>query len=95
MVLAVTYTLLFELVISFVPAVINKLTVQYRLRALLVDWCELTFPPGDQADALSLFGDAPPWQHVTILLTLVPTLLALAVVVARSSEFSSAAESDV
>ena len=30
--LAVAYTLFFELVISFIPAVINKITIVYRLQ---------------------------------------------------------------
>ncbi|MBI3861819.1 MAG: hypothetical protein HY290_07975 [Planctomycetia bacterium] len=94
MVLAVAYTLLFELVISFIPAVINKVTVQYRLRALWEDWCDIP-ALGRQATVMALMGDAPPWQHVTILLLLVPALLAVSVAVLRMSEFSSSAESDV
>jgi ABC-type transport system involved in multi-copper enzyme maturation permease subunit len=94
MALAVAYTLIFELVISFVPAVINKLTVQYRLRALLVRWCDIAI--GDeQTGALSLIGEAPAWQHVLILVLIVPTLLALSVAVVRHREFTSSAESDV
>ena len=95
MVLAVAYTLIFELIISFVPAVINKLTVQYRLRALLVDWCDLTFPEGSPPGVLALIGDEPAWQHVAILMLMTPSLLALSVAFLRWSEFSSSAESDV
>lgn len=97
MVLAVVYTLLFELVISFVPAVINKLTVQYRLRALWVQWCDIPTlgRPGLRTTAIALMTEAPAWQHVAILLVTVPILLALAVAVLRWSEFPSSAESDV
>jgi hypothetical protein len=95
MVLAVAYTLIFELVISFIPAVINKLTVQYRLRALLVEWCDLPIPGARDSGALALIGDAPPWQHVVILMFLTPALLALSIIVLRWREFSAAAESDV
>jgi ABC-type transport system involved in multi-copper enzyme maturation permease subunit len=96
MVLAVAYTLIFELVISFVPAVINKLTVQYRLRALLVEWCDVEIVGGrSQSGVMALIGDEPAWQHVLILMLLTPTLLALAVAILRWSEFSSSAESDV
>ena len=95
MVLAVAYTLIFELIISFVPAVINKLTVQYRLRALLYEWCDLSMPGGSQSGVLSRIGDAPAWQHIAILMLLTPTLLALSVAILRWSEFSSSAESDV
>ena len=95
MLLAVAYTLIFELVISFVPAVINKFTVQYRLRALLVEWCDLPLPGANQSGALSLIGDAPAWRHVAILLLLTPVLLTISVVILRWSEFPSSAESDV
>ena len=91
MVLAVAYSLIFELVISFVPAVINKLTVQYRLRALMIDWCDVNPPQGVQA----LIGNSSPTEHVLVLLLLTPVLLAAAVARLRWSEFSAAAESDV
>ena len=95
MVLAVAYTLIFELVISFVPAVINKVTIQYRLRALLIEWCDLTLPDGRRVGALALIDDTAAWQHVAILMLLPPVLLFVSVVILRWSEFSSSAESDV
>ena len=94
MVLAVAYTLVFELVVSFIPAVINKLTVQYRLRALMIRWCDIAIPEGDTG-AISLIDDAPSWHHVGILLLVTPCLLALSIAVLRWSEFSSSAETDV
>jgi ABC-type transport system involved in multi-copper enzyme maturation permease subunit len=93
--LAVAYSLIFELIISFVPAVINKLTVQYRLRALLVDWCDMELPPEAGSSVLALIGDSPPSVHVLVLLVLPPLLLSAAVAMLRWSEFTSAAESDV
>jgi ABC-type transport system involved in multi-copper enzyme maturation permease subunit len=95
MVLAVAYTLIFELVISFVPAVINKLTVQYRLRALLVTWCDIPIRGERESGAMLLIGDAPAWQHIAILMVLTPALLVLSVAVLRWREFSSSTESDV
>lgn len=95
MVLAVAYTLIFEFIISFVPAVINRITVQYRLRSLLQIWCDLPVLGGRQAAELSLTSDTPAWQHVLILALFPPVLLALSVAVLRLSEFSSSAESDV
>jgi hypothetical protein len=94
MVLAVAYTLIFEFIISFVPAVINRITVQYRLRSLLEAWCDLSLR-GRQAAGLALAPDTPVWQHVLILALFPPVLLALSVAVLRWSEFSSSAESDV
>ncbi len=97
LVLAVAYTLIFELIVALVPAVINKLTIQYRLRALLVEWSNLALagPGGRPAGVLALIGDDPVWQHVTILLLLPPVLLLIAVAILRWSEFSASAESDV
>lgn len=95
LVLAVAYTLIFELVISFVPAVINKLTVQYRLFALVMEWCDLDGLGGRRSGVLAVLGDAPAWQHVAILLLLPPILLLVSVVILRCREFSAAAESDV
>ena len=95
MVLAVGYSLLFELVISFVPAVINKLTVHHRLQALLLQWCELDIPPEFMSGAISLIGNTPPWQHVAILMLYPPILVAASIGILRACEFSSSAESDV
>ena len=97
LVLAVAYTLIFELVIRWVPAVINKLTVQFRLQALLVDWCDLslTGPGGRPTGVLALIGEDPVWQHVVVLMLLPPVLLLVSVAILRWSEFSASAESDV
>lgn len=95
MVLAVAYTLIFELVIAWVPAVINKLTIQYRLRAILMQWCDLSDIGGRRSGVLALIGDDPAWQHVVILMLIPPALLLVAVAILRWSEFSASAESDV
>ncbi len=97
MVLAVAYTLIFELVIRWVPAVINKLTVQFRLQALLVEWCNLPLsgPGGRPSGVQAMIGDDPAWQHVLTLVLLPPILLLISLAILRWSEFSSSAESDV
>ncbi len=96
MVVAVAYTLIFELLISFVPAVINKMTVQYRLRSLAAEWCDISFTSstGSATTAIWLIGTEPAWQHIAILMSITVTLLVLAVLILRTSEFSSSAESD-
>ena len=97
MVVAVVYTLVFELVISMVPALINKLTVQYRLRALLVDWAGIEIP--DQASGFmtttALLGDAPAWWHVAILIGYTFGLLVTAVLLVRAREFETAKVSEI
>lgn len=96
MVLAVAYSLILEFVVSFVPAVINKLTVHYRLRSLLVEWCEeLAVLKAREAGVFSIIDDSPAWQQVVILMSMTATLLFVSVVVLRISEFSSSSESDV
>ena len=95
MVLAVGYSLVFELVISFVPAVINKLTVHHHLMALLLRWCEVDFPPEFMSGAVTLIGNSPAWQHVVTLMMYPPILLIVSVLLLQANEFSSSAESDV
>jgi ABC-type transport system involved in multi-copper enzyme maturation permease subunit len=96
MVVAVAYTLIFELLISFVPAIINKMTVQYRLRSLAAEWCDISFTSstGSSTTAIWLIGNEPAWQHIAVLIALTVTLLVLAVLILRATEFSSSAESD-
>jgi len=95
MAIAVAYTMVFELIISLVPAMINKFTVQYRLRALVVDWADVSI--GDQREfvAMALIGDAPAWHHVLVLTVYTLFLLVVSVGVLRASEFSSEEESGV
>ncbi len=94
MVLAVAYTLFFELVISFVPAVINKITVQYRLRALAANWCNIEIPGGRESGAMMLIGNEAATTHVTTLFVMIVTLLVVSILTLRFSEFSSSAETD-
>ncbi|WP_010583017.1 ABC transporter permease [Schlesneria paludicola] len=95
MVLAVAYTLLFELVVSFIPAVINQLTIQYRLRALAAKWCELDILRRQEAGGLPIVGEEPTWLHVTVLIGATFALLIASVAALRMKEFSSSAESDI
>ena len=89
MVIAVAYTLLFELVVSLVPALINKLTVQYRLRVLFFDWAEIDTSRVNSGP-LALFSTAPAWQHVAILVIYVAVLIVGAVWLVRQREYVAA-----
>jgi ABC-type transport system involved in multi-copper enzyme maturation permease subunit len=86
MAIAVAYTLVFELVVSWVPAIINKLTVQYRLIALLQDWGGISF----SSEMITLFGYSPAWFHVTMLAGSTAGLLILSVVVVNLRELTTA-----
>ncbi len=95
MVLAVAYTLIFELLISFIPAVINKFTVQFRLRSLTVEWCDLSLLTNEQQwMVMAQFGTEPPWHHVTALIVLILCLTGFAVILLRAKEFPMSVESD-
>lgn len=89
MAITVAYTLVFELVVGFVPALINKLTVQYRLRTLWVDWGAPPFGGRHASGMMTMIGDGPAWHHVLILAGYTAGLLILAVVVVRLREFTS------
>lgn len=84
-----------EGLVSLIPAIINRITVQYRLRALFVDWVE----PGDEIAENSLFAmslaEGPWYFQVLWLAALTSIFLAAAQVIAHRREFTAAAESDV
>ncbi len=88
MVLAVAYSLMFEVLISFVPAMVNQLTVCWRLRSLLCYWCDIEMPPEVN------FATPPAWVHVLLLIVYPLVLLTASVYFIRRREFSSAAESE-
>lgn len=83
-VVAVVYTLLFEGVLSTVPATINKFTVCYRLRSLLAEW-------GSLSELLQwieeVYASEPVWQHLVCLTALTFIALGVAVFLVRNKEF--------
>lgn len=94
MAIAVAYSLVFELVVASVPALINTLTVQYRLRALLVDWGDIQFDGRYASEFIALLGNAPAKHHVAILSGYTVGLLVLAVVVVHFRELTSTTAAD-
>jgi ABC-type transport system involved in multi-copper enzyme maturation permease subunit len=88
MVLAVAYSLMFEVLISLIPAMVNQLTVSWRLRSLLCYWCDIEMPPAVD------FATPPAWVHVLMLIAYPLALLTASVFFIRRREFSSAAESE-
>jgi ABC-type transport system involved in multi-copper enzyme maturation permease subunit len=91
MVVAVAYTLVFEFLVSLIPAVINKLTVQYRLRNLLFTWMDWKEDLPDGASLL--LGDEPFWVHLAVLAGLTIALLLIATQIIQKMEYVSAEES--
>jgi ABC-type transport system involved in multi-copper enzyme maturation permease subunit len=95
MVIAVAYTLIFELVVPWMPALINKLTIQFRLRPLLLNWARIPIEDAQEFNITTLMGvNAPPWFHVLVLVSYTACLLVAVVVLIRWREFSTADEAD-
>ena len=84
---AVGYVFLMEVVVTMIPAVVHRLTIQYHLRCLLVKWMSWTEVAGSfNRDSRLLFGDEPPWQHVAMLLGAAALLLIAACLLLRRRE---------
>jgi hypothetical protein len=83
----------FELIVSFIPALINTFTVQYRIRTLLLLWGEIPIDQ-DMNALLAFIGNPPAWEHVVILLAYTLVLVVAAIGVVRSREFSVAEEGE-
>lgn len=95
MVIAVVYSLVFEGVISLVPALINKVTVQFRLRSLMVRWLGLDRIPESSTVLSTLgFNETSTAGDVTALVLITAVALSAAVFVLRWKELSQADESD-
>ncbi len=89
MVAAVLYTVIVEYVVSFIPALVNKFTVNYRLRGLLADWMGW-----DEArsQAEEIFGSEPASTHLQILAIMVMLLLCFAVYRVERTEYPTQQE---
>ncbi|MFN7737597.1 MAG: hypothetical protein ACK52S_17975 [Pirellula sp.] len=77
MVLAFTYTVLVEVVLGWIPAVINKFTVAFRLRSLYFQWLELPMVEFLENPEM-LASQTSSWIHVACLLVGSAILLAAA-----------------
>ncbi len=84
MVTAVLYTLAIEYGLSLVPAVANKITVNYRLRGLLADWMDWD---DARSTAEIFFGYEPPSTHLLILGTITIATLCTAIVMLSFAQY--------
>lgn len=66
MVIAFIYAIVVEAVLGWIPAMINKFTVAYRLRSLLFQWLDLPIPQGMRSSELFTDGTSA-WVHVACL----------------------------
>ncbi len=89
MVTAVFYTLTIEWGMSFVPALANKITINYRLRGLLADWMNWEEV---RSQAETIFGNEPAWTHLLVLFAITVTLIGVALFRMGHSEFPTVQE---
>lgn len=94
MVFCMMYTVIVELVFGSIPAVINRMTVQFRLRTLFVNWMPLDQSLKDDSVFQYVIGGSS-FMQCFWLITLSSLFLVAAIVVAHRKEFTSATEGDV
>lgn len=96
MVVGILYAVIFEVALALVPAAVNLLTVQYRLRCLLVRWMDMDSAMVKRSEVLlAYFGDRSAAWHVGVLLAMTIGYLALAAGLLRYREFTAASETDI
>ncbi len=95
MVFCVVYTAVVEVVLGIIPAMVNRLTVQFRLRSLLVQWVELSEKVSQNSSFSYNFGDSSSLTHCVWLLTLTVMFLFLAIKLAERKEYTTASEGDL
>lgn len=72
MVTAVAYTLMIEYGLSFIPALVNRLTINYRLRGLLSEWMDWELA---RSYTEQVMGREPPGIHLADLAMMTVALL--------------------
>ena len=95
MVFCMMYTVIVELVCGSIPAVINRMTIQFRLRTLFVNWMPLDERMKEDSIFQYVIIDGSSFMQCFWLITISVLFLAAAVWVAHRKEFTSATEGDV
>ncbi|GIW96207.1 MAG: hypothetical protein KatS3mg110_4248 [Pirellulaceae bacterium] len=75
MALSVVYTAVFDYLVGWIPALINKFTVQFHVRCLLMRWLDLERWIGR---VRWVFDDRPAWEHLTALVVFTAVFLVVA-----------------
>lgn len=95
MVFGVVYAVGVEVGAAFIPAAVNLLTIQHRLRCLLVLGMRMDEGVAERNPVfLSYFGDETATWHIFILLTMTASYLIAAALILHFREFTAAAETD-
>lgn len=83
MIVALLYAIFFELILSFVPALVNEFTITYYLRSLVVGILDLEIP----REIARMVGGASPTASVFALVCIVVASLGLASMMAARKEY--------
>ncbi len=89
MIVSVVYTVMFEYLVGWIPAVVNKFTVQFHVRCLLMRWLELEEWMGG---VRWFFDTRPAIEHVLALVAFTFGFLSLAWVWLDQRTFTSSQE---
>ena len=95
MIVAVAYTFVFEFLVSMIPAMVNRFTIQYHLRNLLAKWMLLGGIPSDlrrNSEFQQIVSDATSLEHILILLGMTAAFLTAASLVLRRRQLITAPE---
>ena len=99
MVFCVAYTAGVELFLGLFPAVISRVTIQFRLRSLLFHWMpasqDIQDPQVSQVLREFIASDESVFLQLFWLLALAAVLLAVALTTVQVREFTTATESEV
>lgn len=96
MVACVFYTIASEVILSTVPAAVNILTIQYRLRCLFVRWMNWDESLAQNNPVfMAYFGEDSTIWHLGVLFAFTIGILILGAVVLSWKEFTSESEGDV
>ncbi|MFN5198421.1 MAG: hypothetical protein ACK6D0_04425 [Planctomyces sp.] len=95
MVFCVMYTVGVEVLLGSFPAVINRVTVQYRLRSLLTQWLPLSDEIRNSTAMQYTIGSSGAPLHMLCLAGITIGFILLAIALTRLRQFTTAAESDL
>ncbi len=89
MVAAVLYTVVVEYVVSFIPALVNQFTINYRLRGLLANWMNWE---DARSEAENIFGSESASVHLQMLVLMVVVFLGIAIYRVQRTEYPTQQE---
>lgn len=96
MVIGVFYALVFEVVLASIPAAVNLITVQFRLRSLLIRWLDWESRADDVQELFRLYvNDESAVRHACTLLAMTAVMLLASATIVQWKEFTTASETDV